>query len=405
MKRLIFWFAFGLLAVLIVPSTLAQGSNLWTAEYFNNASLSGAPIVVRSESSPTNEWGYNAPVPGLPADYFSVRWSKTDYVNAGTYEFSLKADDGVRLYVDGVLYINEWHPAAGQFYQATVTLGAGTHSFVVEYFEATEIAYLLYNFNPVNNVPPGSPQATVIVNFLNLRAQPYATAAKLGVISQGQTYPLVGRNAYNTWLQLNVNGSYGWVNANYVSASNIYAVPITDGSGGPYLTPTPVPPPVPVGATATVTAYLLNVRNIPNPYTGAVIAQIHRNEVYTVIGRNLDTSWVQINANGYAGWVRSTWVALNNIGSVPVTSNTTNPSAPAPSGSYATVRAYYLNLRSAPYYPAPVLTIIGRGQSYPAIGRNSDSSWVQISVGGLTGWVRSTWVTVTPNIYNLPVTG
>jgi uncharacterized protein YraI len=409
MKKLLIGLIALLLAGLAVPSAFAQGSGLWTAEYFNNASLSGGPIIVRNESTPTNEWGWGAPAAGIPADYFSVRWSKTDYVDAGTYQFSIRADDGVRMYIDGVLHINEWHPAAGTFYQATVSLGAGNHSFVVEYFEATEVAFLIYNVNVLGGGPaPGTPQATVTANFLNLRSAPTPASSILTVLSRGQTYQMIGRNAFNTWVQLNVGGTIGWVNVNYVSTTNIFAVPITDGGGGTIPTPTPIPPPPPPsGATATVTAYLLNVRNAPNPFTGGVVTQIRRNEVYAVIGRNLDTSWVQINVGGLTGWVRATWTALNNIGGVPVTSNTTNPSDPAPPPvtSYATVRAYFLHLRSAAYYPAPILTVLSLGQTYPAVGRNADSSWVQVNVGGTYGWLRSTWVTVTPNLYSLPVTG
>jgi uncharacterized protein YraI len=395
----------GLLALLVslAVQPVAAQSNTWTAEYFNNPSLAGAPIVVRTESSPTNEWGYGSPAAGIPAENFSARWTTTTWVNEGVYQISIRADDGVRLFVDGVAYINEWHPAAGRLYQATVTLAEGNHTFVVEYYEAYEVAFLIYNFSPLGGPPPGpgQPQATVTAQFLNLRAQANPYAPILQVLSRGQTYPVIGRNVDTSWLQLNVNGTIGWVNASYVNAVNISGVPITDGGGIP---PTPVPPPV--SATATVTAYLLNVRNAPNPFTGAVVTQIRRNEVYPIVGRNLDTSWVQINANGLIGWVRSSWTILNNAQSVPVTSNTTNPSpAPGPVYSQATVRAYFLNVRSLPYYGAPVLTLISRGQTYPAIGRNASSTWVQINVGGTVGWVRSTWVIVSPNLLSVPVTG
>jgi uncharacterized protein YraI len=222
------------------------------------------------------------------------------------------------------------------------------------------------------------------------------------VISLGQTYPLSGRNASNTWLQLNIGGALGWVNASFMTTADLFAVPVTDGSG-PILTP--IPPPIPVGATAQITAYRLNVRNAPNPYNGGVITQISRNEIYSVVGRNLDTSWVQINVGGLIGWVRSSWTILTNIAAVPVTSNTTNPSQPPPTTPTATVHAYFLNTRSAPYFGAPILTIIARGWSYPVVGRNADSSWVQINVGGIVGWVRGTWVTVSPGLGGVPVTG
>jgi uncharacterized protein YraI len=390
------------LALLVgfVAQPAAAQSNAWTAEYFNNTSLSGSPALIRTETLPDGEWGYGAPAPGIVADNFSVRWTTTAFLNGGTYQISVRADDGVRVFVDGVLYINQWQLSAGRFYQANIPLAAGNHTFVVEYFEALEVALMLYNFDLLGPVPaPGTPQARVTAQFLNVRALPNASAAVLDVISLGQVYPVIGRNAANTWWQINVNGTVGWVSANFVAASNTFGVPITDGSGIP-----PTPPP-PVGATATVIAHLLNVRNAPNPFTGSVITQITRGQVYPVIGRNLDTSWVQINVNGLIGWVRSSWVALSNIAGVPVTSNTTNPSQPAPVNTFATVRAFFLNMRSGPFFGAPILTVLSRGQTYPVVGRNAASTWVQINVGGTIGWVSSAWVIVVPNLFNVPVTG
>lgn len=382
-----------------VQPAAAQSSS-WTAEYFNNTTLTGPAALIRTEQKPGGEWGYGSPAPGVAADNFSVRWTTTAFLNGGTYQISVRADDGVRVYVDGVLYINQWQQSAGRFYQANIPLAAGTHTFVVEYYEAGEVALLLYNFDLLGPVPaPGTPQARVTAQYLNVRALPNAAAAILDVISMGQVYPVIGRNAASTWLQINVNGTVGWVNANFVAASNIFGVPITDGSGVP-----PTPPP-PVGATATVTAYLLNVRNAPNPFTGGVVTQITRGQTYPVIGRNLDTSWVQINVNGLIGWVRSTWVSLSNIAGVPVTSSTTNPSQPAPVNTFATVRAYFLNVRSGPFFGAPVLTIINQGQTYPVVGRNAASTWVQINMGGTTGWVNSAWMIIVPNLNNVPVTG
>lgn len=397
-----FTLTLALLTGLAAQPAAAQ-STTWTAEYFNNTSLAGPPVLVRAETSAGGEWGYGSPGPGVVADNFSARWSTTAYVSAGSYQITVRADDGVRVWIDGVAYINEWHLATGRIYQATISLTEGNHTFVVELFEAAEVAFLLYNFDPVSAAPPpGTAQATVTAQFLNVRAQPNPTATILNVISRGQIYPVIGRNFNTSWLQINMHGTAGWVNASYVAAANLQGVPITDGSGGTVPTPVPQPPP---GASATVTAYLLNVRSAPNPFTGSVLTQIRRAEVYPVIGRNLDTSWVQVNINGLIGWVRSSWVTLTNISSVPVTSSTTNPSQPAPVNTFATVRAHFLNMRSQPFYGAPVLTIISLGQTYPVIGRNASNTWVQINVGGVIGWVRSTWVIVNPNLASVPVTG
>jgi len=395
---------FGLVLLLAISIPAAAQSSTWEAAYFSNPSLLGPPTLILTENTPSHEWGSGSPAINIPADNFSARWATTAYVNAGTYQISVRADDGVRVLVDGVLYIDQFIPSPGNFYQATVNLVAGNHTFVVEYFEAGGLAYLAYNFTPVSsNPPPGSgATATVTAYFLNVRSAPNPAAPILTRISRGETYAVVGRNAVSSWLQLNVNGIIGWVNSSYVTAYNIGGVPITDGSGGPY-PPTPIPPP-PVGASITVITTLLNVRHIPNPFTGQILTHIGYGQSYPLVGRNADASWLQVNANGILGWVNSSYVTAYNLGSVPITDPGTNPSPPPTASAFGTVTAYFLNVRTAPNAYAPRLTVISRGQTYPIVGRTYDSSWAQLNVNGTIGWVNRGWLTVS-NLGGVPVTG
>lgn len=120
----------------------------WKGEYFDNRNLSGTPMIVRDDAAINFNWGTAAPAPGLPADNFSARWRRDLTFDAGTYRFSLRADDGVRFWIDGNLVIDEWHPASAT-YTAEVYLGAGTHSLRVEYFEATGGAIIVLDWERV----------------------------------------------------------------------------------------------------------------------------------------------------------------------------------------------------------------------------------------------------------------
>ena len=84
-----------------------------------------------SESAPSHHWGSAAPFPSLPADNFSVRWTSTQNLTGGTYYLSTAADDGVRVWVNGALIIDQWHAASGQTYNANLNLGAGPNYFQV----------------------------------------------------------------------------------------------------------------------------------------------------------------------------------------------------------------------------------------------------------------------------------
>jgi len=131
----------------------------WRAEYFNNPWLSGAAVVVRDEAEINYSWAAGAPVAGVAADAFSVRWTGTfgfDY--SQNYTFTVTSDDGVRVWVDGGLLIDQWHDQSASF-SAVRYLTAGSHPMAVEYYEATGNANIqLYWQAP--NVPAATPVPT-----------------------------------------------------------------------------------------------------------------------------------------------------------------------------------------------------------------------------------------------------
>jgi LysM repeat protein len=121
-----------------VPSTTIPGP--WHAEYYSNVGLSGSPLLAREDASIDHNWGYGAPSGGIPADYFSVRWTGRFYLSEGTYRFYAATDDGIRVWVDGEQIIDGWRDGAYRTYKADKTLAAGDHDFKVEYYDSVEVA-------------------------------------------------------------------------------------------------------------------------------------------------------------------------------------------------------------------------------------------------------------------------
>lgn len=107
----------------------------WKGEYFDNPSLSGDPRMVRQDNKIDFEWGNGSPDLSIPADNFSVRWTASLFLRAGDYNFFTYTDDGVRLYVDGALVINEWHDQGPTQWRSSIPLAEGFHFIRVEYFE------------------------------------------------------------------------------------------------------------------------------------------------------------------------------------------------------------------------------------------------------------------------------
>ena len=85
-------------------------------------------------------WGYGSPAWGIPPDNFSAEWSRTFNLQAGTWRITMTADDGVRVYVDGVSVIDEWYVTSARTYCRDIVLSGGNHTFVVQYFEAEGLA-------------------------------------------------------------------------------------------------------------------------------------------------------------------------------------------------------------------------------------------------------------------------
>jgi hypothetical protein len=72
----------------------------------------------------------------MPADQFSVRWTRAVRLADGLYRFRVLVDDGMRLWVDGALVIDEWRDGSLREVTAERTLaGAGPHVFWVEYYD------------------------------------------------------------------------------------------------------------------------------------------------------------------------------------------------------------------------------------------------------------------------------
>ena len=124
--------------------------NNWRGSYFNNQTLSGTPVLVRNDPNLNFNWGAGSPAPSIPNDRFSVRWERTiDLANAN-YLFYAFSDDGIRVFLNDILIIDEWHGASNRVFFAIRGVGAGQHRVRVEYFEDTGDAFAGFSWQLVN---------------------------------------------------------------------------------------------------------------------------------------------------------------------------------------------------------------------------------------------------------------
>ena len=149
----------GLLAVLLFSGTaLAQGPTVqhsdpnWHASYWNNTALSGSPVLERAEPTLDYNWGLGSPDPAVQPDRFSARWTRYLDLAAGTYRFSATSDDGMRLFVNGSLLINDWSDHTVRTVSADKALAAGHHLIVVEFYENLGDAVARVSWAPATTI-------------------------------------------------------------------------------------------------------------------------------------------------------------------------------------------------------------------------------------------------------------
>ncbi|MFZ4828471.1 MAG: PA14 domain-containing protein [Phototrophicaceae bacterium] len=317
----------------VVTVTQAVNVPSWTAQYYNNNSLSGFPSAILTETNINHNWGESAPVNGVNADNFSVRWTASPTLESGTYRVTVRADDATRVFFNNQLLIDRWSGGAGGQAVIEFTSLAGTQSLVVEYREDLVNAYLEWTLERV----------------LQVSATPTPV-----------TTTITGGGAVGV--------------------------------------------PVETGATATVTAYRLNVRAQPTT-DGTVLVKLDRNAVHPIVGKNADSTWWQIRINGVDGWVYSDFVTANNTANVPTTSTVGTQNITVTATQYLLSTKTTVNLRSNPSSSSAILATLPTAVTAQIVARNATSTWYQVIYNGKVGWLYSGYVNVTAPADQIPIGG
>lgn len=136
----------------------------WLAYYYPNRTLSGAPKGAKV-IKPVGEYkklsenlGTGAPIAGMKSDNFSARYTTAKRIPAGEYTLRTKADDGVRVYLDGKLVLNRW-ASSTSLTEHTVKIkvsdrkdakpkNKNVHWIVVQYYDGTGNSIVEFSIQP-----------------------------------------------------------------------------------------------------------------------------------------------------------------------------------------------------------------------------------------------------------------
>jgi hypothetical protein len=142
------------------PPTVFNG---WKASYWRNKDFSGEPARVIDARDVNWDWGAG---PAEWPDNFSTRFERTINFSPGIYRFVARADDGVRVFIDDQLIINEWHIASGAEYRADRSM-SGNHRVRVEHYEEQGLATLFFTFYPLGATIDGGGSGEWAASYYN----------------------------------------------------------------------------------------------------------------------------------------------------------------------------------------------------------------------------------------------
>jgi hypothetical protein len=345
----------------LVSSTIIN----WRGEYFTNTFLSGTPTVVRDDPQINFVWS-GSPAPDVSADNFSVRWTRSLQLDPGRYRFTVLVDDGVRLWVNNQLLIDQWIDQTVAAYSAEIDLPGGPIPIQMDYYEHGGGAIAQLSWTKIATIPggPAVPQDAWLGEYFN------------SVTPTG--FPALVRNDaaidFDWGLGSPAPGSLSpdrfsvrWTGSiNLANAGNYTFTAMADD-----------------GVRVWVNGQLLIDRWTLQPaqsFTGSIDLPAGNIPVVIEYFENTDLAEVHL-----------TWSAT---GTAPGTGDP--PTA-------TVVDARYLNVRSGPGLEFEPFTYLNGGERVELLAKDLFMAWIKVrSFNGVVGWVSARYLSSSYSFANLP---
>ncbi len=365
----------GLLLSTSAPVVEANAGTQWNAQYFNNISLSGSPVVSRIDDQINFNWGTASPDPAVPADNFSARWTKdgVNFPTAGKWTFRVGADDGVRMWIDVTPIVDQWHgnPEGYKTYEVSIdTLSAGPHNLKVEYYEASGNAGVKVEwFYAGGTPPPGSGgAASWAANYFNstdLSGTAVLNRTDSDInFNWGTGSPDGAVHADNFSVRWNAT-------VNFPTAGHWRFMAGADDG---------------IRMWVDVTPIVDEWHGNPEGYRSYSV------DVYALTAGNHNLKVEYFESTGNAG-VQVRWEFIDGTGGGGVGTPAPTATPIPPATVYAAATTNNINVRSGPGLGNPVIGRLTFEENYVVLGGVPDLSWLQIDLkNGSTGWVSNDWV-------------
>jgi hypothetical protein len=131
-----------------IPFIETVSEDNWKGEYFDNINLQGNPWVVRNDGNGQIlfDWGIESPHANIPQDNFSIRLTRNFLLDEGDYVFTIGSDDGVKVFIDNKVIVDEWRNQAFTLFSKNIRLTKGSHKITIEYYDQSGSARLTFKW-------------------------------------------------------------------------------------------------------------------------------------------------------------------------------------------------------------------------------------------------------------------
>jgi len=169
-----------------IPSDVTSGSNCGSysvsgfilsagglqGQYYTNKWFSGTPYLEQVDTQVNFSWGSDEIIPEVASNYVSIEWEGFVLpAYSESYTFYLEANDGVRLYVNEELLIDELSDLASDsdahiLTSSSVTLTANTlASIKVQYYDSVGNAFVSLFWESTSQAKEVVPSASLFYKF------------------------------------------------------------------------------------------------------------------------------------------------------------------------------------------------------------------------------------------------
>src|SRR5574341_328025 len=193
--------------------SLATPTDRWKLEIWGNKGFVGPTVEQRYDAAGGGgfsfNWGSGRPSNCVGNDNYAVRFSRKAYfATSGSYTFSARTDDGVRLFVDGTNVIDDWRDMPPTDHTGTASLTAGWHDLRMDYYENAGGAVATLSWTGGGTAPANVARNAVGGTASSTYAAAYGgDKAYDGTVSVASKWTSNGATA-DSWLALDLGRGY-----------------------------------------------------------------------------------------------------------------------------------------------------------------------------------------------------